>query len=83
MRSIEMINDYINPPAKKQENTNDLAAVAEKLNDIANTLDAVNLKLEKQQKAATKATKAEPKKETKKESEAVDNGNTEHDTEPA
>lgn len=80
MRSIDMINSYINPQKEKPASGGELAAVISKMNDIANTLDAVNLKLETQQKAAKKAAKAELKIEPKKEMEAVDNGNTEHDT---
>ena len=79
MRSIDMINAYINPEKEKPAPGGELAAVISKMNDIANTLDAVNLKLDAAQKSKKAAAKAEAKKET----EAADNGNTEHDTEPA
>ena len=72
MRSIDMINAYIAPTENKQPEKTDISALSDKMNDIANTLDAINLKLETQKK---RSAKTEVKKETEKEVE--DNGDAE------
>lgn len=72
MRSIDMINAYIAPAENTQPEKTDLSALSDKMNDIANTLDAINLKLETQKK---RSAKTEVKKETEKEVE--DNGDAE------
>ena len=78
MRSIEMINQFINPPKEENKTDFDFNSLTEKMNDISATLDAINLKMENSAKKS--ATKQAEKKAEKTEKGGVENGNTEQHT---
>lgn len=78
MRSIELINSILAPQSNETntETKQDFTSVIEKLDDIGATMEGIFNKLNAQSE------KAEKKAKTKKtdESEAGDNGKSEHDS---